>query len=142
VIVELVWQNVSTHLLASFSTETNHYLYAFSTMIDFRLSTKTATCFDIFFLKIINALSLRKFENRRWEVISLNQPGGVSAKNGCKNTCPHLPAETYSSIEIGAILERRKALITQPPQLCVDSSTLAYKNANLFENASPPPRHF
>jgi len=31
-----------------------------------------------------------------------------------------------------AILNRRTATSTQPSQLCADSSTLEYKNANLF----------
>jgi len=34
--------------------------------------------------------------------------------------------------EVGAILKRKIVLTTQPSQLCVNSSTLAYKKANLF----------
>jgi len=40
------------------------------------------------------------------------------AANG--NPCPHQP-ETYSDIEVAAILKRRTALTTQPSQLYVDS---------------------
>jgi len=35
-------------------------------------------------------------------------------------------------IEVTAILKHRTALTNHPTQLCVDSSTLAYKKANLF----------
>jgi len=45
------------------------------------------------------------------------------SKNGCEwnsNPCPHQP-ESYSGIEVAAILKRRTALTTQPLQLCVDS---------------------
>jgi len=48
------------------------------------------------------------------------------SKNGCEwnsNPCPHQP-ETYSGIEVAVIVKCRKALNTQPPQLCVDSGTL------------------
>jgi len=42
---------------------------------------------------------------------------------------PHQP-ETYSGIEVVAILKRRAALTSQTSQLCVDSGTLTYKNVN------------
>jgi len=40
-----------------------------------------------------------------------------------------------TGIEVAAIFKRRTALTTQPSQLYVDSSKLAYKNADLFETA-------
>jgi len=49
------------------------------------------------------------------------------------------PPETYSGIEVAAILKRRTALITQPLQLCVDSGTLTYMNDNRRHRHS---RHF
>jgi len=54
------------------------------------------------------------------------------AANGIdSNPCPHQP-ETYSGMEVAAILKRRTALTTQPLQLCVDSGMLIYKNVASF----------
>jgi len=47
-----------------------------------------------------------------------------------------LKCKYFGIEEVAAILKRRTALTTQPSQLCVDSGTLAYKNANLFDIAT------
>jgi len=49
-------------------------------------------------------------------------------KNGCKwdsNPCLHQP-DTYSGIEVAAILKHKTALTTQALQLYADSSMLTY----------------
>jgi len=53
-------------------------------------------------------------ENRRRNVICLNQPQGISG------------------IEFAAILKRKTDLTTQPSQLCVDSGTLRHRHSRHF----------
>jgi len=62
----------------------------------------------------VNFSYKKQYKNRRWNVISLNQPRGMSAKNGCEwysNPCPHQP-QTYPGIEVAAILKRKTAVAT------------------------------
>jgi len=59
------------------------------------------------------------------ECQKLKSASGYVSKIGCEwdsNPCLHQP-ETYSGVEVAAILKRRMDLNTQPLQLCVDSAS-------------------